>query len=386
MILQNVQIVGEHGASNILVNGEKIRSVTPVNKPVNMLWDIRSVEFDNALAFPGLINSHDHLDFNLFPMLGNRVYHNYTEWGKDIHDNNKKDIHAVLKIPAALRVQWGMYKNLLTGVTTVANHGKQLEINDPFITVLQNCCSLHSVAFERNWRYKLNKLFNAKTAYVMHIGEGTDAMAKQEIKTLLRWNLFNRDLIGIHGVAMGVEDASRFKAIVWCPASNFFLLNATASIDKLKQETQVLFGTDSTLTAGWNIWDHLRLARSKQLMDDNELFAAVTKNAANVWGLNSGRLVADSTADIVIATNRDASDQWEAFYGINPTDILLIMKAGRIVLFDKTLQRQLFQQELLSDTYQPIHLGGKTKFVIGELPTLATTIKKYHAGIVFPFE
>ena len=287
MILQNVQIVGEHGASNILVNGEKIRSVTPVNKPVNMLWDIRSVEFDNALAFPGLINSHDHLDFNLFPMLGNRVYHNYTEWGKDIHDNNKQDIHAILKIPAALRVQWGMYKNLLTGVTTVANHGKQLEINDPLITVLQDCCSLHSVAFERNWRYKLNKLFNAKTAYVMHIGEGTDAMAKQEIKTLLRWNLFNRDLIGIHGVAMGVEDASRFKAIVWCPASNFFLLNATASIDKLKQETQVLFGTDSTLTAGWNIWDHLRLARSKQLMDDNELFAALFPSRKALIRLNA---------------------------------------------------------------------------------------------------
>ena len=121
-------------------------------------------------------------------------------------------------------------------------------------------------------------------------------------------------------------------------------------------------------------------------MDDDELFATITKNAANVWGLNSGRLVADSTADIVIATNRDASDQWEAFYGINPTDILLIMKAGRIVLFDKTLQRQLLRQELLSDTYQSIHLCGKTKFVIGELPALATTIKKYHAGIVFPFE
>ena len=101
-----------------------------------------------------------------FPYWVTGCYNNYTEWGEDIHDNNREDIHAVLKIPPDLRVQWGMYKNLLGGVTTVANHGKQLEINDPFITVLQDYCSLHSVAFERNWRYKLNRPFHPKPAYV----------------------------------------------------------------------------------------------------------------------------------------------------------------------------------------------------------------------------
>ena len=51
------------------------------------------------LLFPGLINSHDHLDFNLFPQTGNRIYNNYTEWGKDIQYQNKETINAVLKIP-----------------------------------------------------------------------------------------------------------------------------------------------------------------------------------------------------------------------------------------------------------------------------------------------
>ena len=74
------------------------------------------------------------------------------------------------------------------------------------------------------------------------------------------------------------------KPLSGCPASNQFLLDATASIDQLKHQTQVLFGTDSTLTACWNIWDHLRLARGKKQMDDDELFAAVTENAADVLG------------------------------------------------------------------------------------------------------
>ena len=49
------------------------------------------------LHFPGLINSHDHLDFNLFPQTGNRIYNNYTEWGRDIHEQNKEAISASFK-------------------------------------------------------------------------------------------------------------------------------------------------------------------------------------------------------------------------------------------------------------------------------------------------
>src|SRR6476620_508977 len=73
--------------------------------------------FEDAMVFPGLINSHDHLDFNLFPQLGNRHFLNYTEWGRLLHDENRQEIDEVLKIPLALRVQWGIYKNLVCGVT-----------------------------------------------------------------------------------------------------------------------------------------------------------------------------------------------------------------------------------------------------------------------------
>ena len=68
-------------------------------KNLQNTFEGNSIEFENAIAFPGLINSHDHLDFNLFPQTGNRIYNNYAEWGKDIHDQNKETINAVLKIP-----------------------------------------------------------------------------------------------------------------------------------------------------------------------------------------------------------------------------------------------------------------------------------------------
>ncbi|WP_431200330.1 hypothetical protein ACQ86K_10855 [Mucilaginibacter sp. P19] len=106
----------------------------------------------NAIAFPGLINSHDHLDFNLFPQLGNKTYESYTEWGKHIHRAYAVEIASVLKIPIALRERWGVYKNLLCGVTTVVNHGEKTTINDPLITIFDNCQSIHSVRFEKTGR------------------------------------------------------------------------------------------------------------------------------------------------------------------------------------------------------------------------------------------
>jgi cytosine/adenosine deaminase-related metal-dependent hydrolase len=118
MLLSNVHIVGIKGLQHILVEGGKIKSVDN-NSNTHQV----KIDFGNALAFPGLINSHDHLDFNLFPQLGNDIYDNYLQWGKDINTNNKDKIDAVLKVPQALRVQWGIYKNLLNGVTTVVNHG-----------------------------------------------------------------------------------------------------------------------------------------------------------------------------------------------------------------------------------------------------------------------
>src|SRR5215216_3630296 len=113
------------------------------------------LNFDEAISFPGLVNSHDHLDFNLFPQFGGEIYNNYTEWGNHIHKKYKNEITEVLKVPLDLRVQWGLFKNLLCGVTTVVNHGAYLNIADPVINVLQPQC-IHSVQFDRLWKLKLN--------------------------------------------------------------------------------------------------------------------------------------------------------------------------------------------------------------------------------------
>src|ERR1700760_983910 len=171
MWLTNLRIPGIQRQQDILIEGEK---KVAIGHPVAPPERTNALSLDGAIAFPGMINSHDHLDFNLFPPLGNQIYNNYTEWGKDIHTHNKAQINPILQIPQPLRTRWGMYKNLINGFTTVVNHGEKLSIPDPLITIFQDCYNLHSVGFEHNWRWKLNRPGRNGQSVVLHVGEGTD--------------------------------------------------------------------------------------------------------------------------------------------------------------------------------------------------------------------
>jgi len=384
MRLCNLNIIETKELQHIHVEKGKIRSVTNNEKTLENNRKEWRIEFENAIAFPGLINSHDHLDFNLFPQIGNRIYNNYSEWGKDIHLKNKETINAVLKIPLSLRTQWGLYKNLLNGITTVVNHGAKLKISHPLITVLQDNYSLHSIQFEKYWQLKLNNLFAKKQPYVIHAGEGTDAMAHKEIDTLIKMNFFNKSLFTVHGVAMDEEQAKKIKALIWCPDSNFFLFNATAAIKILKAKTPVLFGTDSTLTADWNLWNHLRLARKTRLMNDSELFNTLTKAPSVAWKQNNtGTISINKNADIVVAKTIEGKG-FNAFYSLNPEDIQLILHKGRIRLFDEEIKDQLMANDFPISKYSRINVNGKGKYIYGDLPKLIREIKSYYPKAGFP--
>jgi cytosine/adenosine deaminase-related metal-dependent hydrolase len=406
MTISNIFIAGEAGEKEIRIENGKIMSVTRADEnPASP-----SLSLAGAIAFPGLINSHDHLDFNLFPAMGNTIYANYTQWGNDIHAQNNPGIRAVLAIPQALRVRWGMYKNLINGITTVVNHGEWLDIGEDNLgRVFQQCYCLHSPGFEKNLKWQLNRPRARRWPLVLHVGEGTDDVARKEIDRLLRWNLFKKPLIGIHGVAMDEQQATGFRALVWCPASNYFLLDRTAPVERLKKKLPVLFGTDSTLTAGWNAWEHFRLARECNGLTDRELLDSLTTAPASTWGLSgSGAVAAGLDADLVIAqpgpATNPASGSLDAFFGINPGDIQLVIRKGIIRLFDEDLYDALACYR--SGNATPHHHGGgqpaaaaagpdltsfsritvqgRRKFIAGDLPGLMEKVREYHPGAEFP--
>jgi len=383
MILNNVKIAGTHDAVNIIIKDGKITGVS--NSAVSATKRALQLYFENAFIFPGLINSHDHLDFNLFPKFGNRVYRNYTEWGRHIHKHYKSEIAEVLKIPVGLRIQWGIYKNLLCGVTTVVNHGARVGKPTDLITVFEETHCLHSVKFEKGWRFKLNNPFKKKLPLNIHIGEGNDWSSFNEINQLTRWNLMNKKIVGVHAVAMTEHQAKKFIALVWCPQSNYYLLGKTADVNMLEANATLLFGTDSRLTSNWNIWNHLQCARKTKLLSDESLYKTLTDNAAQTWQLNNGKIEAGKDADLVVAKTKTRGEySLDALFSTGPDDLLLVMHRGNIRLFDEILLEQLKDTDLTG--YSKIYINGICKYVQGDLPGLMENIRKYYPKADFPIE
>ena len=385
MLLCNLNMIGIESTRCIHIENEIIKDVIHDEKVISGNSHANRLHFDDAIVLPGLINSHDHLDFNLFPRLGNLIYESYIDWGSDIQKQDKKTIEKILEIPKHLRVQWGIYKNLLNGVTTVVHHGEYLQIENPIIDVFQSCYSLHSVGREKNWKLKLNMPFAKHQPYVLHVGEGTNKESCEEINQLIHWNLFKRQLIGVHGVSMSFQQAKAFKALIWCPDSNFFLLGATAAIDQLKKQTKILFGTDSTVSASWNLWEQLRLARKTKLLSDGELIDTLTVSPASTWKLNApGRMNKGNKADILIARIKDHDDLINGFFQVNPADILAVFKRGQIVLLDESLYQQ--GQQCLTNDFTKVYIDGYCKYLKGNLAGLVKEIKIHLPDVHFPVE
>ena len=380
MILNNLEIIGQNKRQCIQLQDGYINEIAvQIDSPGEPV-----LTFEKVIAFPGLINSHDHLDFNCFPRLGNRKYSNYVEWGIDIHDQNKEQIDKVLAIPQKLRIRWGVYKNLLNGITTVVNHGSKLEVDNDLISIFQDCHSIHSIRLEKRWWLKLNKLRKTRRPFVSHVGEGTDSASHDEINRLLNWNITNQELIGIHGVAMSERQAAKFAALVWSPDSNVFLLGSTAPIDRLKENCPVIFGTDSTLTGSWNLFEQLRIAKNTGLVSDEELYRMVTTAPASLWKMHDrGKLKKGMRADLVIARklNLNALD---SFFNLNPEDILLVVHNGDILLFDASLEAQLTACHYPISDFSAISLNGSRKFVKGDLRALMSDITGYYPEASFP--
>ena len=330
------------------------------------------INFKDALAFPGLFNAHDHLEFNLFPRLSSKIYRDYLEWGNDIHRLYSIEINTTLNIPIELRMKFGMIKNLFNGITSVIHHGSNsIRKSDQIINVFGSYNYLHSVSLEKNWRIKLNMRSN-KLPFIIHLGEGSGETIENEINKLFKWNLFKRKIIAVHGISINANLADKLAALIWCPDSNLFLYKKTANIIELKNKIPILFGSDSNLTSDPNFWNHIRIARQFNALNDEELINSMTSlpgELLNVKGI--GKIKNGYQADIVVVKKK-SENNYDAFFNINPEDILLIIREGKVILFDESLEN-----EFAFLNYDKFKIRSSRKFTTNEIVEVIKRLEDY---------
>jgi cytosine/adenosine deaminase-related metal-dependent hydrolase/ubiquinone/menaquinone biosynthesis C-methylase UbiE len=306
------------------------------------------IDLAGYLLLPGLINAHDHLEFGLFPNLGEGPYQNASQWAWDIHSRQATIIARHRKVPRPVRLWWGAIRNLLCGVTTVCHHNPiTAELVDPAfpLRVASDFAWAHSLLLEPQLAAKFAQC-HPDLPFIVHAGEGVDETSAEEVFTLDRMRVLDHRTVLVHGLACTSEAVAlinrRRAGLILCPTSNGFLFRRLPSIEFIRSVDNVALGSDSPLTAAGDLLDEVRFAHQQIGLDANSVYAMVTNRAADILRLRQGegRIWPGSVADVIAVRDVGLSPA-ETLAQLSMAHIELVIVGGRVQLAGQSLFERL---------------------------------------------
>ena len=337
LYVHNVTVLGAEGAlgTALRIAGQRISAIDPLPDRNDCMIDGRG-----GLLIPGLINAHDHLELNSFKRLKYRDrYTHSVQWFEDIEArfDTDPDLTGPRRQPIGDRLWIGLLKNLLSGVTTVCHH-------NPFYTELQNDVPIQVVK-EYGFGHSLFRGDNLVASYkntsihepwIIHLGEGIDQTAWEEFEQLEHLGALGQNTVLVHGVGLteGQRQAliERGGGLIWCPGSNTFLFGQTVEVQELAHARKLALGSDSRLTGELDLLRELSIAAACKQLTGQELFRAVTTDAAHLLRLKKGgmgQIRTGGIADLVMLPAPHNSDLFSILTNLQRSRLELVMRAGR---------------------------------------------------------
>lgn len=306
------------------------------------------IDLSGFLLLPGFVNAHDHLEFALFPRLGNPPYRNYIEWGDDIHSRFPDIIAKHRAVPKEIRLWWGGLRNLLCGVTTVSHHNPlwpELKREDFPVRVVRDYGWGHSLALGGDLRQARLATPIGKP-FIVHACEGVNEQAREELWGLERLGVLDNSAVLVHGLAIDQDGVALMRdhrvSLIVCPSSNKFLFKKIPDISILSKIEKIALGSDSPLTAEGDLLDEIRFAIGFANIPASTVYRMVTTTPATILGIGDteGSIKESGLADLVAIrdTGRDPADRLET---LSMSDIEFVVIGGRVQLAAQEIMGRL---------------------------------------------
>ncbi|MFH1129734.1 MAG: amidohydrolase family protein [Pseudomonadota bacterium] len=351
-----------------------------------------------GIIFPGLIDSHNHTDYNYLPVWANPIkYGNHSQWqGSAAYKGAISGPHTEMKDPKGKdgkggcdsdtdcstgmcvqgkcenvlceMIKYGEIRALIGGATVI--QGTTLRkcadtlirnVDLPYHglgsgdTVRTSVLGVYSITNPEKLVSDLKS--GSATAFIIHLGEGTDETARKEFDELEALGLLLPQVTIIHGTALGDKELAKVKAtgmnLIWSPSSNLALYGETNNISAVwNMGIPFALSPDWTPSGEADILGELRRVWefNKQqlggLWSARDLVEMVTVKAAQAVKFENeiGELAVGKRADLlVIRGNTNAP--YEALVTAKQAQVRLVILGGKVLYGDSVLMTSLVPNE-----------------------------------------
>lgn len=326
------------------------------------------IDLSGFLLMPGLINAHDHLQFALFPRLGNALHLNYIDWGEDIHRTSHEVIARHRSVPKSVRLWWGGIRNVLCGVTTACHHDPlwpEMKRGDFPVRVVPNYGWAHSLAHGGDLR-AARFATPAESAFIVHACEGTDDRARNEIIELEQLGLLDEAAVLVHGLALDEQGVAIMRkhrsSLIVCPSSNEFLFGKLPDMKLLGQIDSIALGNDSPLTAVGDLLDEIRFAARACNITAVAIYHMVTQAPATILRLREARgaITVAGAADL-IAVRDTGLDPADRLTTMSMRDVEFVMIGGQVRLASEGIWERLPSES--REGLRPLSIDGTVRWL-----------------------
>jgi 5-methylthioadenosine/S-adenosylhomocysteine deaminase len=361
----------------VIVRGQRIDAVR-TERPVDM-----PVIDTSGIIYPGLVNAHDHPQYNIFPRLRfDQTFENRYEWqASATYAAFRQRVTALTSAGLSCEMwKYAEVRALMAGNTTQqgAFYSDYWDCYAHPRVLVRNPERINRAIRDEIFPLRLSESSRATLlervqsgayrALLIHLSEGTDAASIEEFTTWQTWGLLPASVI-IHGIPY---DATHFSAmhaagasLVWSPRSNLQLYGETAN-PKVAMDEGVLISLapDWCPTGSYDILRELKVADAwnrSQLegwISDADLARMVTTNPAAQLDLSEqlGQIAPDYLADLIVIAG-DPADPHRTLIEARPQDVRLVLVGGE-ALYGET---SLMQAMPGADAGEPIDVCGETR-------------------------